>query len=155
MGVPEEYFKYTQELYLKYGKDKTIVLMHVGDFFEVYGMKNRKTGEISGSNIEAFKNELGMKMSDKKGEYKGQSLLMAGFPLDKRDYWCSRLHNAGYIIAIYEQVELLPDKSYRRALTEIISPGTYFYSTSESISNHCTCVWINKQWSSRNKMDIL
>ena len=68
-----------------------------------------------------------MRISDKKGVYNEKSLLMAGFPIDKKDFWCSRLHNSGWIVAIYEQDKLLSDgKSYSRILTEIISPGTYF-----------------------------
>ncbi len=156
MGVYEDYFKYTQELYLKYGKEKTIVLMHVGDFYEVYGTKEPDTGEFTGSNIEAFKNELGMRISDKKGVYQGKSLLMAGFPVDKKDFWCERLHNSGWIMAVYGQVELLRDgKSWRRGLTEIISPGTYFNSSSDKISNYCSCIYINKMYSSKNKCNRL
>ena len=145
MGIPEDYFKYTKELYEKYGKEKTIVLIQVGDFFEVYGTKEPDTGEFTGSNIEAFRNELGMRISDKKGVYNEKSLLMAGFPIDKKDFWCSRLHNSGWIVAIYEQDKLLSDgKSYSRVLTEIISPGTYFNFNSDNISNYCSCISINK-----------
>lgn len=156
MGIPEDYFKYTKELYEKYGKEKTIVLIQVGDFFEVYGTKEPDTGEFTGSNIEAFRNELGMRISDKKGVYNEKSLLMAGFPIDKKDFWCSRLHNSGWIVAIYEQDKLLSDgKSYSRVLTEIISPGTYFNFNSDNISNYCSCISINKIYCSRDKIERL
>ena len=50
-SIYTEYFKYTKEYQEKYGKN-TIVLMQVGAFFEVYGIRNSITGEISGSLIQ-------------------------------------------------------------------------------------------------------
>jgi hypothetical protein len=70
MSIYEDYFKYTEELYLKYGKEKTLVLLQVGDFFEAYGLYDSASDKIVGSNIEILKNELGMKISCKKDDYK-------------------------------------------------------------------------------------
>ena len=151
MSIYEDYFKYTEELYLKYGKEKTLVLLQVGDFFEAYGLYDSASDKIVGSNIEILKNELGMKISCKKDDYKGKPLRMAGFPLDSKDKHCVRLHDAGYIIAVYEQ-EKRSDKTIVRTLSEIISPGTYFYSSSDTISNNCSCVSISKIYSSKNKI---
>ena len=49
--VLEEYFSHERELEATYGTEKTIVLMEVGDFYEVYGLKDTNTGNIFGSNI--------------------------------------------------------------------------------------------------------
>ena len=46
MGIYDEYFKNTAELENTYGKHKTIVLMQVGDFYEVYGLKDKETNRI-------------------------------------------------------------------------------------------------------------
>ena len=53
MTVITDYFRYTEENTQKYG-EKTIVLMQVGAFFEVYGYKESKNGEMKGSKIEEF-----------------------------------------------------------------------------------------------------
>ena len=55
MSIYEDYFKYTEELYLKYGKEKTLVLLQVGDFFEAYGLYDSASDKIVGSNIEILK----------------------------------------------------------------------------------------------------
>ena len=49
----------------KYG-EKTIVLMQVGAFFEVYGYKESKKGEMKGSKIEEFGRIIEYKIVPKK-----------------------------------------------------------------------------------------
>ena len=45
MALIKKYFRYTKEHIEKYG-EKTIVYMQVGAFFEVYGYKEGKKGEM-------------------------------------------------------------------------------------------------------------
>ena len=52
MPIVEDYLKYTKQWKDEYG-EKTIVLMQVGSFFEVYALKN-ENNELTGSNIEDF-----------------------------------------------------------------------------------------------------
>ena len=40
MGIVDEYLEYTKKWKKEYG-EKTIVLMQVGSFFEVYALKNK------------------------------------------------------------------------------------------------------------------
>ena len=42
-NITTEYFQITKEYQEKYGKN-TVLLMQVGAFFEVYGLKNAETG---------------------------------------------------------------------------------------------------------------
>ena len=81
-----EYITLTTKYKKLYG-ERTIVLLQVGAFFEVYGLKT-KTGEIIGSDIEHFSqtNDLiiATKSNMKPGD--GMTVLMAGFglaPLEK------------------------------------------------------------------------
>ena len=53
MSLIKDYFSKTEEYKELYG-EKTIILMQVGAFYEVYGLKDKKTGIISGSDIEYF-----------------------------------------------------------------------------------------------------
>ena len=47
MTLVNTYLKYTSELKKNYG-DKSIVLMQVGAFYEVYGLQHPETNEIIG-----------------------------------------------------------------------------------------------------------
>ena len=51
MSLIKEYFELTKQYTNEYGKN-TILLMQVGSFFEVYGIRNELTESISGSRIE-------------------------------------------------------------------------------------------------------
>ena len=48
MALQKEYFELSEKYVKDYG-EKTVLLMQVGAFFEVYGIKNKKTNEISDS----------------------------------------------------------------------------------------------------------
>ena len=63
--VFKDYFNHTQKIKATYKDEKCIVLMQVGDFYEVYGLKNPKTGEIFGSEIIHF-SKKGVKTFGKK-----------------------------------------------------------------------------------------
>jgi len=52
--IYDEYFTYTKDLKNQYG-DRSLVLMLVGAFFEVYGLKDMETEEITKSNLLDFK----------------------------------------------------------------------------------------------------
>ena len=81
MSLIKDYFKKTKEWKQQKG-DKTIVLMQVGAFYEVYGLKDKTTGEITGSDIEDFSQFCGLNISDKKICVGKHGVLMSGF----RDY---------------------------------------------------------------------
>ena len=52
MSVASEYFEYTKKYQNDYG-EKTLVLMQVGSFFEVYAYKD-DDNKLTGSKIEDF-----------------------------------------------------------------------------------------------------
>ena len=53
MTIVKDYFDYTKQWKSQYG-EKTIVLMQVGSFFEVYALKSSIHGQYIGSDIKAF-----------------------------------------------------------------------------------------------------
>ena len=75
------YFKDTAALKEKYG-EKSIVLIQVGAFYEVYGLQNPETKEISGSNIADFSTSCELAISQKNICVGKKNVLMAGV----RDY---------------------------------------------------------------------
>ena len=142
--VFKDYFNHTQKLKATYKDEKCIVLMQVGDFYEVYGLKNSKTCEIFGSEIIHFSKTLDMEVKEKSNvTFEDNKVLMSGFPIYKRDHHVLRLYNAGLIVAIYDQ-KVMATGEIKRVLSETISKGTFLYSESEKLSNNCSCVWMDK-----------
>ena len=63
MTIIEEYLNYTKKWKIEYG-EKTLVLMQVGSFFEVYGLLD-KDNQIYGSSISSFAEICDMAISRK------------------------------------------------------------------------------------------
>ncbi len=81
MSLVKDYLKKTEMLKNEYGS-KSIVLMQVGAFYEMYGVQDPQTGTITGSDIQEFSNYCELAVS-KKNICVGQNdVVMAGF----RDY---------------------------------------------------------------------
>jgi DNA mismatch repair protein MutS len=139
MTIAEDYLNYTAKWKKELG-EKTIVLIQVGSFFEVYALRD-KDGKITGSDIEKFSNINDMAIAEKtKMSVNGKTVLMAGFGLPQLDKYVDKLQSQGYTIVVYTQDT--QSKNTTRSLNQIISPGTYFSPDTEHISNTSMCVWI-------------
>lgn len=64
-NIHDDYFQYTKEYVAKYGT-QVIVLLQVGAFFEVYGVKETATGNIIGSSILEFSEICQLNISEKR-----------------------------------------------------------------------------------------
>jgi DNA mismatch repair protein MutS len=137
MALVKEYFALHKKHSQDYG-EKTMVLMQVGAFFEVYGLRD-KNGVISDSNIEAFSQICDLVMANKKSSVNGKDVLMSGFRDYMLDKYLKRLQENQYTSCVYTQDT--PTKNTTRSLTSIYSPGTFFASDSQVMSNNTTCVW--------------
>jgi len=148
MALVKDYFEKTKEYQSIYGK-KTLVLMQVGAFFEVYGLQNKKTGEIAGSPIVEFSRICDMNIADKKICVGQDGVLMAGFGHFMLEKYLNKLKDAGYTVVVFVQDEQA--KNTTRSLAGIYSPGTYFPMDSEisgsgfnsGISNNTCCIWLH------------
>jgi DNA mismatch repair protein MutS len=76
MSLIKDYFSKTDNLKKKYG-EKSVVLMQVGSFYEIYGIK-KKDG-IYGSNIEEIANICEIDIANKKTCIGKDNIVMAGF----------------------------------------------------------------------------
>ena len=102
MACTEEYLKLTEQ-WIKDRGEKTIVLYQNGSFFEIYALKDKKTGEISGSDIEEVCRLCDLKIAQKNFSVHGKHALQAGFKIEVIDKYVKKLYEAGYTIPIYEQ----------------------------------------------------
>ena len=124
-------YEYYQNTYQeKYG-NKTIILMQVGGFYELYGIDNEntkigKTKEIA--------NLLHIEVSRRNKDIRENSrdnYLMAGFPLAALSKYIDMLMENNYTVVIIDQEGTAKDKvkssdKLPRKVVEIYSPGTYF-----------------------------
>lgn len=140
MTLVEEYLSYTKKWKSEYG-EKTIVLMQVGSFFEVYALVDSK-GNMVGSNIQEFASINDMVISRKSQCVGNQQVMMAGFGIAQTEKYFKKLQEAGYTVVVYTQDS--QSKNTTRSLSEIISPGTYFTHDSVELSNNISCIWLHK-----------
>ena len=65
MALIKEYFELTKKYQEDYG-ERSILLMQVGSFFEVYGIHNKNNDIITGSRITDFSHICELNVGEKK-----------------------------------------------------------------------------------------
>ena len=151
MSLIKEYFDLTKNYQNDYGQN-TILLMQVGSFFEVYGILDKKTNVISGSNIEDFSRICELNVVEKNvcvsvvsvsvasvSENK-DNIVMAGFKDIQIEKYLKKIQEAGFTAVVYTQNEAA--KNTTRSCAGIFSPGTYFPNEINTLTNNICCVWV-------------
>ena len=134
-----EYFKYTEEYQTKYGKH-SVVLMQVGAFFEVYGIKLADGDDIVRSQIAHFAEICQLNVSAKTQSYDNGTIVMAGFRDFTIDKYITKLTENGYTVPVFVQEK--DGKVIRRVLDKVYSPGTFI--SCETYSNNAIYNGINE-----------
>jgi DNA mismatch repair protein MutS len=143
-SIYEEYIQLTKTYQSKYG-EKTVVLLQVGAFFEVYGFRCPRTGEIGGSQITEFTQLCNLNVSEKKAVYQDCAVFMAGFRDYTLDKYLQKITDQGYTAVVYVQVK--EGKMIKRVLDAVHSAGTYMSYDTDSlpqITNNIMCIWIDQ-----------
>lgn len=142
-NIITEYIQLTQEYQSKYG-NRTILLMQVGAFYEVYGLKD-SFANISKSEIVEFSQVCSLNIASKSSTYMDHQVVMAGF----RDYtlekYLQKLTDSGFTTVVYGQEK--DGKNITRKLQAIYSQGTYIsFDTEQSIqiTNNIVCIWTER-----------
>jgi len=144
MALLKEYFKLRDEYRCKLG-EKTLLLMEVGSFFEIYTKVEKDSGEINETQVIDLR-----RFAELAPGKKTDSVLMLGFSsripqlLEK---YVEKMVNNGYTAVVYKQDA--PTNNTTRSLMSIFSPGTFFNESSECISNNLSCIWIESHGKSR------
>jgi len=144
--IYEKYLDHTTNYRQQYGQ-RTIVLMMVGSFYEVYGLKSTD-GEISGSEIVAFSQICQMNISEKKKvSVNGNTVLMAGFPEYTLERYLQKLSEAGFtsVVIIQDEENSVHGDKKKHIVHSIHSAGTFISYEVEQpkLSNNIMCVWIS------------
>ena len=142
MALIKEYFDLTKKYKVDYG-DNSVLLMQVGSFFEVYGILDKKSGLISGSQILDFSRICELNVVEKNVCVGKDNVVMAGFKDIMVEKYIKKLQDNGYTIIVYEEEGEDPVKKTKiRNKTGIYSPGTSFHQEIEQITNNICCLWI-------------
>ena len=142
----DTYFSLTGQYSKKYG-EKTILLMRVGAFFEVYGKKHKLFGNtLLGSKIDDFCSICELNKSTKAKisvEHKYNdtkvicNVVMAGFGHYVIEKYIDKLTNKGYTIVVYDQKK---EDVTQRYLAGIYTPGTEISDDSGIMNNNIMCI---------------
>tara|TARA_B110000967_G_scaffold210101_1_gene270685 strand:- start:8093 stop:11101 length:3009 start_codon:yes stop_codon:yes gene_type:complete len=144
-GIHNLYFNLCLKHKKEYGGN-VVILLQVGAFFEIYGLKdtNTKMIDIDKSNIVEVTDLCGLSISDKKVFLEDKQIVMAGFRDFSVDKYITILTENGYTVPVYVQVK--NGQNITRELDTIYSPGTYFscdVDKNTKISNNIMCIWID------------
>jgi len=138
-SIYSHYFSVTRENVKKYGEE-TIVYMQVGSFYELYGCKQNDM--MIGSKIEDVANICDLQCKEKKLLFEGDSVYMAGIPLNSLDKYIEKTVQGGYTAVVYIQSDDKDEKE--RVLDSVYSPGTLISNSGQtSSSNNIMCIWID------------
>jgi len=154
-SIYDEYFALHRQYTAEYGKETTIVLMQVGVFYEMYGLRNVETGhDEKEPGITDFGRLCELAVVPKSKVFynnRKHNILMCGFKDDLADKYVRKMQNAGYTTVLYNQSPLAGKgvKREPRELFAIISPGTYCGSCGDDVSTNKTeissntvcCLW--------------
>jgi len=140
MALIKDYFEKTKHYNEEYGEN-SLVLMQVGAFFEVYGMQNQTTKNITGSKIVEFSSICDLNIAEKKVCVGKEDIIMAGFSTYMIEKYLKKLQQAGFTTIVFSQDEQA--KNTTRSLEGIYSPGTYFSESNIQITNNTMCIWIH------------
>ncbi len=91
MTLVEHYLDLTKQYISTYG-NKTLVLMQVGAFFEIYALQD-KSGKLSGSQMEDVANICDLAVTDKQICVGKANVMMSGFRDYVLDKYLEKLQN--------------------------------------------------------------
>lgn len=139
MSVTKEYMMYHDEYVKKFGKDRTLVLIQVGSFYEAYATKDQ------GPDLYALE-ELTEAAVAHKGQNKEvvdiKNPLMWGFPMVATLKYVGILIDNGYRLIMIDQTT--PPPHPKREVVAIHSPTTYMELAYKPISNFVANVCIEE-----------
>uniref|UniRef100_A0A6C0EJP8 DNA mismatch repair proteins mutS family domain-containing protein n=1 Tax=viral metagenome TaxID=1070528 RepID=A0A6C0EJP8_9ZZZZ len=136
--ITGDYLQYTEKHNQEYGKN-IIVLLKVGAFYEMYGLKNANN-QVVGSDVEIVCNFCDLQLSERSNMFHNKMpVLIAGFRDYCLDKYVEKITNNNYTCFVYDQFE--ENKKFYRKLTNIFSPGTYFNTNDNELQNITMVIW--------------
>jgi DNA mismatch repair protein MutS len=142
------YYDYRNKYEKKYGSN-TIILMQVGDFFEIY---SKQKDDVLLNNT---KNILQTRIAEKNKDKTTPSYFMCGFPKHVLYGKLNVFLKHNFTVVVVEQLENC--KGASRDVTEIHTPGISFTNLEKENANHdyVCCFYIKQSKKYKTHEDIL
>ena len=134
-SIFKEYCHYLTKYKKKYG-EKTVLLMQVGSFYEIYAVLN-ETEELGETDIYNICNNI-MNITVTP---KVNGVLMGGFQMPYSEKFIRVLIQAGYTVILVEQTS--EGSGADREVKKVLSPGTYM-EYNDTVTSHIMSVYIEK-----------
>lgn len=152
--VIDVYFENTKDFIDKYGPN-TIVLMQVGSFFEMYGLRDENK-KVYGSIVDKICDLCDLSYSVKNVNCNNNSndIIMAGFPEYSLEKYIDKLVDNDYIVPVIVQHK--QGKTVTRSLDAVYSKGTHLSSNNDGQhyqTNVIGCIWVNKYKLRKNDLN--
>jgi len=144
MSITEQYIHYYNKYKKQYGI-KSLILMQVGSFYEMYST------ETEGPNLKEIGDLINTVCTKKDKSIKEVSIsnpYLVGFPMVATEKFVSILIRNGYTLVMVDQVTDPPEP--KREVTNIYSPSTYIGSTNVVDTNYATCIYIEYEKQKNN-----
>lgn len=135
--ITHEYIDYHNKYEKKYGKNKTLVLMQVGSFYECYST-NKEGPNLQ--HISELLNIIHTRKDKSIEEISMKNPFMLGFPIIAFGKFINILMEAGYTVVVIDQVT--PPPNPKREVTNIYSPGTYIEGPIKIDNNYVVAVFL-------------
>lgn len=142
MTLVEEYIEKAYHYMKTYGS-KTVLLMQVGTFYEIYSKKDEQSPLYT--IIHDIGDVTGLVVTEKSIFIDDVPVLASGFRDYALDKWMSKMQKNGYTCVVYSQKGT--GKNVSRLLSGIFTPGTSIHTEDEghrNQTNNNTCIWIEK-----------
>jgi len=138
----DDYIAYTTQYQATYGK-RTIVLMEVGSFFELYSVEDEERNVLEGADMTDICSLLNIQSTRKNKSIPQCSRtnpMMAGFPSYSLKKFMDILVSEHYTVVLVEQVT--PPPNPERKVTQVISPSTYMEPETQSDHRYVMCMYV-------------
>ena len=146
----DEYFNIHNKYDNIYGKNRCVVLMQNGSFYEIYSTDNNEGCDIkevcSLLNIVCTRKDKSNPVISRNNSY------MAGFPIAALEKFVQILMNNQYTVIQMDQHENIVKKSngedkkeFSRTITHIYSPGTAIDYIQSNDINNIVCIYVEQE----------
>lgn len=151
--IYHEYFQIAQDSFQKYGT-KTVLLMQVGAFLEIYGLTPNPSTPKYKTQIFDVCTHCDLNISEKKIQHEGSPIYMAGFRDFSSEKYIQRLVDVGYTVVVYVQEK--NERNTKRVFHSVYSPGTYIpYEADQQLTNNIMCIWMELYTPLLKKSDVV
>lgn len=141
-GIYKQYFDWHDQYTKKYN-DRTIILMMVGSFYEIYSVYNEEMKH--GPDLSYVGDLLNCQVTRKDNKKPGptyQNPQMIGFPMHALLKFQNLLLSDGYTVVIVDQVT--PPPNPERKVTSVLSPGTVIEEFDKRSRNLLISIYIEE-----------